>query len=135
VSHRDPFVDQVLGLLMSLGPVRARAMFGGHGIYLEDIFFAIIGWDRLWLRVDEETKSRFAEAGNEPFVYDGKTRPVELAYWAAPEGSMENPETLLPWADLAARLREARFGGRREVAAARRVKAAKKSKKRKATKR
>ena len=118
MSHKDPFVGRVLGLLTPLGPVRAQAMFGGHGLYLEDIFFAIIGWDRLWLRVDEATKGRYAEAGSEPFVYGGKTKPVEMPYWTAPEGSMESPETLLPWAELA-------------VAAARRVKAKKGKKGRK----
>ena len=108
-------MDRVLGLLTPLGPVRARAMFGGHGIYLDDVMFALIGREGLWFRVDAETKARFAAAGSEPFVYGGKTKPVEMPYWVAPEGSMESAETLLPWAELA-------------VAAARRVKAKKQKK-------
>ena len=108
-------VARALGLLMPLGPVRARAMFGGHGLYLDEVMFALIGWGDLWFRVDDQTKARFAEACSEPFVYQGKTKPVEMPYWRAPPGSMEGPETLLPWAEIA-------------LEAARRVKAAKKEK-------
>ncbi len=109
-------VARALGLLMPLGPVRARAMFGGHGLYLDEVMFALIGWGDLWFRVDGETKARFAEAGSEPFVYQGKTKPVEMPYWRAPPGSMESPEALLPWAEFA-------------LEAARRVKAEKKKEK------
>jgi DNA transformation protein len=100
-TKRSDFVAQVLGLLTPLGPVRARAMFGGHGIYLDDVMFALIGWGDLWFRIDGETKSRFAAAGSEPFVYQGKTKPVEMPYWRAPEGGLESPEALLPWAEIA----------------------------------
>ena len=118
MSRGDALVERVLALLTPLGPVRAWAMFGGHGIYIDDVMFALIGWQRLWFRVDAETRSRFAEAGSKPFVYDGKTKPVEMPHWAAPAASMTSPEALLPWAELA-------------LAAARRVKAQQREKRRK----
>ena len=114
----SPFSKQVVGLLTPLGPVRARAMFGGFGIYLDDVMFGLIAWDRLFFRTDEETKPRFAGAGSEPFVYDGKGKAIEMPYWEAPAGSLADPEALLPWAELG-------------LAAARRVKAKKKPRKKK----
>jgi DNA transformation protein len=94
------FASRVVGLLMPLGPVEARAMFGGWGVYLEDVMFALVAYDRLFIKVDEETRERFAYAGSKPFTYQGKSRPVEMSYWEAPHGCLKSAETLLPWAEL-----------------------------------
>ena len=94
------FVDRVCGLMLPLGPVQARAMFGGWGLYLDDLMFALIAWDRLFLKVDEETKARFADVDSTAFTYEGKSKPVEMSYWEAPAGSLEAPDALLPWAEL-----------------------------------
>jgi DNA transformation protein len=100
MSRDRSFADQVVGLLMPLGPVRARGMFGGFGIYHEDLMFGLIAYDRLYFKVDEETKARFREAGAKPFVYDGKGKPIEMSYWTAPDGTLADPEVLRPWAEL-----------------------------------
>jgi DNA transformation protein len=109
----DPFPARITSLLMPLGPVRARAMFGGHGIFLDDLMFALIAWNRLYFKVDDETKPRFAAAGGEPFVYQGKQKPVEMSYWALPEETLDDPEALIEWAELA--LRTARQARKRKA--------------------
>ena len=101
MKNEDPFAARVTRLLQPLGPVRARAMFGGHGIFLDDLMFALIAFDRLYFKVDGETKARFAEAGGEPFVYQGKRKPVEMSYWTLPSNDMGDPGELLDWAELA----------------------------------
>ncbi|MGH6946967.1 MAG: TfoX/Sxy family protein [Kiloniellales bacterium] len=103
-------VARALFLLLPLGPVRARAMFGGHGLYLNAAMIGLIARDRLYLKVDETTKARFAEAGGEPFVYERHGKTVEMSYWTLPERQLSGPEALLPWAELAlAAARRARF--------------------------
>jgi len=44
----------VLDQLADLGPVTSRKMFGGVGLYCDDVFFGIIARDELWTtrRVD-----------------------------------------------------------------------------------
>ncbi len=95
------FADHAVELLSILGPVRARAMFGGYGIYHEDVMFGLVAYDQLYLKVDQQTKERFREAGGEPFSYDGKGKPIEMSYWTAPEDTLDDPDALLPWAELA----------------------------------
>jgi len=97
----DPFPTRITRLLMPLGPVRARSMFGGCGIFLDDLMFALIAWNRLYFKVDDETKARFAAAGGEPFVYQGKQKPVEMSYWALPDETLDDPDALIEWAELA----------------------------------
>ena len=100
MAKTSPFSERVVALLTPLGPVRSRAMFGGWGIFLDDIMFALIASDRLYFRIDDAVVERFAEAGSEPFVYEGKGKRVEMSYWLAPAGSLESPDALLPWAEL-----------------------------------
>jgi len=98
---RADFVDLCLELLAPAGNVRARRMFGGHGIYTDDLFVAIVAFDRLYLKVDAGTRPQFEAAGCQPFVYAGKARPIEMSYWTVPAEAMESPAEMLRWARLA----------------------------------
>ena len=96
------FVTHCLELLGALGQPRAKRMFGGHGIYVDERFIALILNDTLYLKADDETRPRFEAAGSVPFDYatrDGQR--VVMAYWAAPQDAMESPALMLPWARLA----------------------------------
>ncbi|MEZ5667090.1 MAG: TfoX/Sxy family protein [Alphaproteobacteria bacterium] len=105
----DGFVAHCLELLASIADARARRMFGGHGIYSGDVMFGLIAYDTLYLRVDDQVRDAFAEAGGEPFVYDGKTggKPVTMPYVTVPLDAMDDPSAMAPWAEraLAAALR------------------------------
>lgn len=94
--------ERVVGWLLPLGPVRARRMFGGWGVFHEDLMFALIADARLFLKVDGETDGRFAAAGCASFTYArGDGRPIVMSYREAPAETAEDPEALLPWAALA----------------------------------
>lgn len=96
------FVTHCLELLGALGTPRAKRMFGGHGLYVDERFIALIINDTLYLKADDETRPRFEAAGSVPFDYatrDGQR--VVMAYWAAPQEAMESPALMLPWARLA----------------------------------
>ena len=101
MSNDRRFVDSVLGLLLPLGPVRARAMFGGWGVYMDDIMFALIADDGLFFKIDGDTEPKFAAVGAEPFVYSRSGESITMSYRKAPDGSLDDPGALLPWAELA----------------------------------
>ncbi len=109
------FVDWVLERLEPLGPLRSRAMFGGHGIWLEDplagegskgLFFALVAGGTLYVKADDANRAEFEEAGLEPFR-PFPDRPVTMSYYPVPEDAMEDAEALLAWANrgVAAALR------------------------------
>lgn len=99
MSRPDPLVERVLGLMMPLGPVAARRMFGGHGVFLDDLMFGIVARGALYLKVDAETEGTFREAGSAPLTYRRRGRTVALSYWRAPEGALEDMAALAPWAE------------------------------------
>lgn len=76
-------------------------MFGGWGLYVDDVFVGLIAFDRLYLKIDDESCARFQAAGCQPFVYDAKGKRVTIGYWSAPPEAMESPALMLPWARLA----------------------------------
>jgi DNA transformation protein and related proteins len=110
----NALVDHCLELLAPLGAVRAKRMFGGHGLYIDELFIALIAFERLYLKVDAQTQPAFERAGCEPFVYDGKGKPITMSYWTVPAEAMESPQLMAPWA-------------RQAIAAALRARAAKPS--------
>jgi DNA transformation protein and related proteins len=101
VATHPQFVEHCLELLSPLGPARARRMFGGHGLYVGDLFVAIIADEVLYLKVDPATRPQFEAAGCTPFTYTGKGKPMTLPYWRVPDDAMESPEGMRPWALLA----------------------------------
>jgi DNA transformation protein len=77
-----------------------RGMFGGLGVFYDGTMFAIVAYERLYFKVDAETKLQFAEAGSEPFVYEGKGKAIEMSYWTAPDDALDDLELFQAWARL-----------------------------------
>ena len=73
------FRDHVLDLMAALGPVTARRMFGGFGIYLDGVMFALIADDILYLKVDDRTRPDYEAAGSAPFRPRQKGKPFTMA--------------------------------------------------------
>lgn len=104
MASASGFVDLCLELLSGSRPgsARARRMFGGHGLYVDGLFVAILSDEQLYLKADEATRAEFEAAGCQPFRYaksGGET--VVMSYWTAPEQAMDSPEAMAPWLRLA----------------------------------
>jgi DNA transformation protein len=91
------FAEHVVDLLQNMGPVDARSMFGGYGIYLDGLMFGLIADEVLYLKVDDENRPEFEELGLGPFVYEGKNRSVTMSYSEAPPNTMDDAELLAQW--------------------------------------
>ncbi len=96
-SDRE-FADEVIGRLLPVGPVAARRMFGGFGVYLDGVMFGLIGFNTLYFKVDDGNRADFERAGMEPFTYQGKTRPVRMSYYQVPGDVFDEPKRLAEWA-------------------------------------
>ena len=95
-SFRDFVLDQLSGL----AAVDTRAMFSGHGLYLDGEFFGMIWKGRLWFRTDERSRPEYRTLGAEPFPM-GFTKG-ETCYWSVPEEVIEDAPRLAAWARAAA---------------------------------
>ena len=55
------FVDFVVDLLGPIGSIRAKKMFGEYGIYCNEVFFAMVCEDTLYLQIGPPIQSEFTE--------------------------------------------------------------------------
>ncbi|MCK7593562.1 TfoX/Sxy family protein [Pseudomarimonas salicorniae] len=94
-------IDWYRELLETIGPVSARKMFGGWGLFHDGRMFALVADEVLYLKVDAQTREAFAAAGSAPFVYESARGRAEMGYWRAPDEAMDDPEAMRPWARLA----------------------------------
>lgn len=80
-----------------LGPVRTRAMFGGAGVYLDGVMFALLADDVLYLKTDEANRADFEAEGLQPFLYEAKGKVLRMSYWRAPERLLEDRDEAADW--------------------------------------
>lgn len=97
-SPLPDFVAHCAELLAPLGAVRTTRMFGGWGLYVDELFIAIVAGERLFLKSDEAGAARFAAAGCEPFRFTKGGETISTHYWSAPADAMESPAFMQPWA-------------------------------------
>jgi len=101
MTQQNEFVAYILDLLEPTGSVRAKAMFGGFGIYLNDIMFGIVSHDTLYLKTDGKTLPDFESRGLPPFSYQKQGKDYSLSYYQAPYEAMEDAEEICKWAQNA----------------------------------
>jgi DNA transformation protein len=95
------FTDGVLRRLTPFGPVAARAMFGGFGLYLDGVMFGLIAFDRLYFKVDEANRADYQRAGTGPLTYPGRTKPTTMSYFEVPSAVFSDAAVLAAWAEQA----------------------------------
>jgi DNA transformation protein len=101
MGARDEDIAWFRELLAPIGRITARRMFGGAGLYADGLIVGLEVAGTLYMKTDAQTRQAFADAGGQPFVYDGKGQPVTMSYWTPPEEAMDSPEAMRPWARLA----------------------------------
>ena len=97
----DEFARHCIDLLWPLGRARAGRMFGGVGLYVDDVFISLIARERLYLKTDDLTRPLFTSAGSEAFAFSTAGKTVATSYFSAPEEAMESPPLMQNWARLA----------------------------------
>jgi len=95
---KDAYVSHLLNLLQTFGPVRARAMFGGYGLYHQGLAFALIDDGVLYVKADDENRALFEAEGLQRFSYMRQGREQFMSYYTLPEAAMDDPEELARWA-------------------------------------
>jgi DNA transformation protein and related proteins len=91
--------DRIVEMFVAFGPVVARRMFGGIGIYAGGTMFALVADGLLYLKADRETVAAFEAEGQGPFTYAAKGRKrASMSYWRAPDRLYDDPDDLAVWA-------------------------------------
>jgi DNA transformation protein and related proteins len=116
----NSFKEFVLDQLSALPAVRARAMFGAHGLYSGEHFFGILDGGRLFFKTDAHSKANYTSRGTEPFTYEARGKVMTMRYHEVPPDVLEQPQELVIWArkaiEIAAKSRKPIRSSRKKTA-------------------
>ena len=102
MANSKDFIAHVLELIRPAAAT-SKAMFGGHGIYVDGIIVAIVVDDTLYIKTDGETRARFADQGLPPFEYPAHDGTMHItSYFQAPDDALDNPPAMAEWIRLGA---------------------------------
>jgi DNA transformation protein len=93
-SYREFVLEQLAGL----GRVRSLRMFGGVGLYCDDLFFALIAGDTLYLKTDDGNRGDYLDRGMSPFRPFRDKPQWEMSYFEVPADVLEDAEAMTAWA-------------------------------------
>lgn len=100
-AAKQRFRDAVVSHLNQVAPVTARGMFGGYGLYIEGIMFALIAYEAVYFKVDDGNREDFERLGMSPFTYVSKGKPIKMSYYEIPPSIWQDLPTLAQWVDRA----------------------------------
>lgn len=97
----NPFVQSVVAQLNHVAPVSARAMFGGYGLYSEEVMFGLIAYDVLYFKVDSVNQQAYLDAESSPFIYQRHDKAIQMSYYQLPDQVFKDLEQLDSWYEAA----------------------------------
>ena len=97
------FAEYIQDLLSEFGIIKLRRMFGGYGVYKNDLIIAIIADDELYFKANKEDSHYYEQFNTQPFTYHSpkRNKPTVMSYWKAPLEVLEDDELLGQWVDKA----------------------------------
>jgi DNA transformation protein and related proteins len=88
------YLDYLIDQLKVFGPVTAKRMFGGAGLYHQGVFFGLVADDVLYFKVDERNRADYEAGGSGPFRPFGS---YAMGYFEVPADVLEDPDELAIW--------------------------------------
>lgn len=95
------YIEFLQEVFDQFGPITARKMFGGYGVYHQGLMFALVADDTLYLKADAETIPLFEQEGLAPFEYDKNGKVMKMSYYLAPDEIMDDPDRATLWGQRA----------------------------------
>jgi DNA transformation protein len=104
----DSFNAFVLDQLHAVPDLRAKAMFGAHGLYSGEKFFGLLDEGRLFFKTDAASQADYTARGMGPFTYEMNDKAMTMAYHEVPPDVLEQPHELTAWAQRALKIAAAK---------------------------
>ena len=93
--------EDIREVFAPLGPVSIRRMFGGKGVYFQEVIVGIAYGGELLLKADPISAPEFEAAGSTQWAYEGRSGEVMMPYWSIPPDAFDDSDTMGRWVRLA----------------------------------
>ncbi len=93
MKEEPEYLKHIIDSLSPLGDINSKFMFGGWGIFHDDLMFAVLADDSLYFKVDDSNREMYEKVGSTPF-------PHGISYWEVPTEVTEDEDGLRHWAQI-----------------------------------
>jgi DNA transformation protein and related proteins len=98
MPYSNDYLQYVLEQLSGLQGAVSRRMFGGAGLYYDELFFGLLAANTLYFRVNDENRPEYAALGMSRFrPYKDKPH-LSFNYYEVPAHVLDNAAELVRWA-------------------------------------
>ncbi len=94
----ESYLGFVIDQLAGIGRVRTRRMFGGVGLYANELFFGLLANNGLYFKVDDTNRADFVARGKGPFRPFPDKPDLAMGYYEVPADVIDEAEELIAWA-------------------------------------
>ncbi len=101
MPYTKAFREEVEEKLSAAKMIRSRPMFGGVGIYAEELMFAIIDDDKLFFKVNDTNRQDYIDKGMDRWA-------IANTYYEVPADILDDPAELGVWIDKCLRVAESK---------------------------
>jgi DNA transformation protein and related proteins len=98
MPYSKDYLQYVLEQLAGLRGAVSRRMFGGAGLYHEELFFGLITSDTLYFRVNDDNRPDYEALGMRRFQPYKDKPHLSFNYYEVPADVLEDAEALVIWA-------------------------------------
>ncbi|ADY30693.1 MULTISPECIES: TfoX/Sxy family protein [Cellulophaga] len=92
----DGFLKYVLDQL-KLDNITSKKMFGGVGLYCNELMFCLLYEDVVALKIDDTNIKKYIDAGETPIKVFKNRTPIP-SYYTVPTSVLENKNVFTVWA-------------------------------------
>lgn len=92
------FVENLEEVFALFGSVSVKPMFGGYGVFRDNLMFGLVADDVLYLKADESSSGTFRRRGLSQFEYEKGVKKAKMSDCMAPEEGFDDPGQAREWA-------------------------------------
>lgn len=85
------FVNYLHEVFALSGPIQARRMFGGHGLFRDGLMFGLVADDVLYLKADAQSSTLFESRGLTPFAFVAKSKTPKVTRQSTKSPTKKEP--------------------------------------------
>jgi DNA transformation protein len=100
---KPPYLKDCVNLFAPLGKITSHSMFGGFGLFSDNVIFAFVVESDLHIRADKVSSKEFEKQGFKPYQYVKRGFLVTTKYYALPKALLADTNCVLKLAEDALR--------------------------------
>ena len=90
-------LEHILDLLDDEEGISFKRMFGGYGIFKNELAVALILRSEIFMKVDQSNINDYKSAFSKPFTYKKNGKDISLSNWSIPSEILEDKDLFIEW--------------------------------------